>query len=86
MTEKQAVEKAMLTQAYNGRKPGSPMEWGEAGIRARLKARRARVRRPDSFPILASVRSSRPDHCATPRDGGARHMVKLSWRDNQSVP
>ena len=36
MSEKRAVEKTMLTQAYNGRKPGSPMERGEAGIRASL--------------------------------------------------
>ena len=48
MSEERGVEKTMLTQAYNGRKPGSPMEWGEAGIRASLKARRTRARKPDS--------------------------------------
>jgi hypothetical protein len=48
MSDKPVGEKTMLTQAYNGRKPGSLMEWGEAGIRASLKARRARARKPDS--------------------------------------
>jgi hypothetical protein len=48
MTEKRGAEKTMLTQAYSGREPGSPMEWGEAGIRASLKARRARTRKTDS--------------------------------------
>jgi hypothetical protein len=48
MSEKRAVEKTMLTQAHNGRKPGTGMECGEAGIRASLKAKRAEARRADS--------------------------------------
>jgi hypothetical protein len=38
----------MLTQAYNGRKLDSRMVRGEAGIRASLKDRRVRTRKPDS--------------------------------------
>jgi hypothetical protein len=48
MSEKRAVEKKMLTQAFNGRKPGSPMEWGEVGLRTGLQARRARARKASS--------------------------------------
>jgi hypothetical protein len=48
MNEKRAVEKTILTQAYNGRKPGSPMGCGEAAIHASLQAQRARARKPDS--------------------------------------
>jgi hypothetical protein len=48
MSEKRGPEKTMLTQAYNGRTPDTRMEWGEAGIRASLKARRARTRKPHS--------------------------------------
>jgi hypothetical protein len=48
MSEKPVVEKKMLTQAHNPRNPGSRMEWGERGIRASLKARRARTRKPES--------------------------------------
>jgi hypothetical protein len=53
MSEKRAVEKTMLTQARNLRNPGSPREWGERGIRASLRARRARARRPDSHDEAA---------------------------------
>jgi hypothetical protein len=56
MSEKRAVEKAMLTQSYNGRKPGSRMEWGERGIRASLKAKRAKARRAASPEEAASNR------------------------------
>jgi hypothetical protein len=48
MAEKPAAEKILLTRAYNQRKPDSPMERGEAGIRASLQAQRARTRKPDS--------------------------------------
>jgi hypothetical protein len=48
MSDKAVAEKTMLTQAHNPRNAGKPMEWGEAGIRASLTARRARMRRPDS--------------------------------------
>jgi hypothetical protein len=48
MSEKRAVEEKMLTQAHNPRNPGRPMEWGERGIRASLKARRAAARKADS--------------------------------------
>jgi hypothetical protein len=48
MSEKRAVEQMMLTVAHNPRNPRSPMELGEASIRASLKAKRAKARRPDS--------------------------------------
>jgi hypothetical protein len=62
MSEKPTVEKKMLTQVHNPRNPGTPMEWGEAGIRASLKARRARVRRSDSPDEAA--RNSLEEHIA----------------------
>jgi hypothetical protein len=48
MSQKLAAEKILLTRAYNHRKPGSPMERGEAGIRASLEAQRARARKSNS--------------------------------------
>jgi hypothetical protein len=63
MNEKRAVEKTMLTQAFNGRKPGGPMEWGEAGIRASLKAQRARARKANSPE--ESARNSREEEVAS---------------------
>jgi hypothetical protein len=66
MSEKRAVEKKMLTQAHNRRNHGSPMEWGERGVRANLKAHRARVRRSGSPDEAA--RNSLEEHIAL-RDG-----------------
>jgi hypothetical protein len=54
MSEKRAAEEKMLTQACNPRNPGSPMEWGERGIRASLKGRRARLRKSESAQEVAS--------------------------------
>jgi hypothetical protein len=48
MSAKQAVDRKMLTVAHNSRNPGTPMEWGERGIRKSLEAKRAKARKPDS--------------------------------------
>jgi hypothetical protein len=49
MSEERAVEKTMLTQSCNPRNRGSPMESGEKGIPASLKARRTRLREALTF-------------------------------------
>jgi hypothetical protein len=48
MSEKRVVEKTMLTQAYNGRKPGSPMEWRGWNPRESESPACEGERRPDS--------------------------------------
>jgi hypothetical protein len=92
MSEKPAVEKAMLTQAYSGRKLGSPMERGEAGIRASLEARRARARKPYSTDEAArnsleadiALRDAEnalkaPDHLVTAAGEAIRPEFRLDF-------